>query len=326
MCKEKPIIKAIATADLHLDINNRIEDKTAVLRQIARYAVNEEVHAVFILGDIYERKRPYNSEKAVFEKFVKYLSDNFISVVILAGNHDTDKDGISAVEEFQILGLPRISVVNNPSLVNFDNHKLLLGHFLISGAKLGPDDFSTSRAVNLKDIMKAYKADLYLFGDVHKAQKLHENPDALYIGSPERNTFGERREKKGFTLITSDENSKLSYKFIPLKTREMVEFDIVSPNKWLASKIPDVTGAIVKLKITCSKGEYRKLNEKDFLDKLSNAHSVKLEYNILKENRIRTNKINEGQSVAEAFKNYADFVKLDKDVVELGLEIIREKK
>jgi len=291
--KSRPTIKAIVTADIHLDINNRLDDKVAVLRQIARYAVKNTVDMVIILGDVYERKRPYNSEKAVFEKFVKYLSDKHIEVVILAGNHDTDKDGISAVEEFDILKLPNVQLVKNPSVIDFAEYKLLLGHFLINGAKLGPDDYSAGRAVNLKDITRQYKADLYLFGDVHKAQKLQDKPPALYVGSPERNTFGERKEIKGFTLLESP-LGELKFKFVPLETRKMVQYDVEDIQEWLGDDIaPSWKDAIVKVKITCTEKQYGTICEESILKKLEGAYSVKVDYNVLKKTRARNTDINE---------------------------------
>ena len=155
----------LALADIHIDKNNRPEDTLAVLRQIMQYAVKNKVDVVYILGDVYERKRAYNSEKVIFEKFVKYLSDKEIEVVILSGNHDVDSDGVSGVEEFGILELPNVTLKSNPCIVTLGKYKIWLGHMLIQGARLGPVDYQANSPVSIKSILDNYKADIYLAGD-----------------------------------------------------------------------------------------------------------------------------------------------------------------
>jgi len=321
-------MKALATADLHIDINNRPEDTMAVLRQMMVYAVKNSIQVVYIVGDIYERRRPYNSEKALFEKFVKYLSDRGIEVIILAGNHDCDKDGVTAVEEFGILDLPYVSLKANPSIVTLGKFKIFLGHMLVQGAKLGPVDYQVGSPISIKHIL-AWKADLYVLGDIHKAQKLNDNPPMIYVGSPERIDFGERNEKKGFTLIEAGKT--LTYKFITLDTRPMIQFDldytginnfINEKGDWCAQ--PDTTEAIIKLKISCNKEEYRKIDELAIRKYLSQAKYITIEYDIIKKTRVRSKKIKETSSPVVAFKNYAKLNEIDEKTINLGLKLIEE--
>jgi DNA repair exonuclease SbcCD nuclease subunit len=323
---------ALAFADVHIDKNNRPEDTLAVLRQIMQYAVKNKVDVVYVLGDIYDRKRPYNSEKAIFEKFIKYLSDKGIEVIILAGNHDLDSDGVSAVEEFNILELPNVTLKPNPCIVELGKYKIWLGHMLIQGAKLGPVDYQAHSPVSLQSILNKWKADIFLLGDVHKAQKLNDNPPMLYVGSPERTDFGERNEEKGFTLITASEE-KLEYKFIPLDIRPMIQFDLeyANLNDWLENngnyeKEPDTTEAIVKVKIICDKEEYSKIDEKEIKEHLNTAKQVIIEYDITKNTRIRNKKIKESSSPIKAFETYAQLNAFDQETIDLGLQIMKEIK
>lgn len=315
--------KAIVTADLHIDINNRFEDTKAVLKQLATYAVKNKIDDIMILGDIYERRRPYNSEKAVFEKFVKYLADEGLFVHILAGNHDMDKDLVSAVEEFKILDLDGIYLYENPTIIDFEGHKVFLGHFLVSGAKLGPSDYQAQTPTTVKSILKEYEAELYLLGDVHKAQRLHKDPDILYVGSPERVDFGERLEKKGFVLLEENEGI-LTYKSVELKTRPMVQYNIKNIKSWLKSDIDQrYKDAIVKLKITCNKEDFNTLKEVEIRNKVKDAKHIKIEYDIIKEDRVRNENISEEKTPLETFIEYSKEKELDKQTVDLGLEIIR---
>jgi len=319
----------LALADIHIDKNNRPEDTLAVLRQIMQYAVKNKVDVVYILGDVYERKRAYNSEKVIFEKFVKYLSDKEIEVVILSGNHDVDSDGVSGVEEFGILELPNVTLKSNPCIVTLGKYKIWLGHMLIQWAKLGAVDYQANSPVSIKSILDNYKADIYLAGDVHKAQKLNDNPPMLYVGSPERADFGERNEKKGFTLVTASD--KLEYKFIPLDIRPMIQFDLeyVNLEDWLNDNLgpqPGTIEAIVKVKITCDKDEYGKIDEKAIKEHLSTAKQVIIEYDIIKKARIRSKKIKESSSPIKAFETYAQLNEFDQETIDLGLEIMKDTK
>jgi len=326
------IKKALACADLHIDINNRPEDTMAVMRQIMTYAVKNSIDVVYVIGDIYERKRPYNSEKALFEKFVKYLSDKGIEIIILSGNHDMDKDQVSAVEEFKILELPNITLKPNPSVVPLGKFNVFLGHFLVQGAKLGPTDYQIGSPISIKSILSKWKADIYLLGDVHKAQKLNDNPPMLYVGSPERTDFGERNEKKGFTLLTANANG-IEYKFIELNTRPMIQFDLefCDLNDWILDegnyvKGPDTTNAIVKIKITCDKEEYAHVDESEIREKLNTTKQIIFEYDITKKTRIRSKRIKETSSPVKAFEHYAKLNELDQKTIELGLKIMESTK
>jgi DNA repair exonuclease SbcCD nuclease subunit len=319
----------LALADIHIDKNNRPEDTLAVLRQIMQYAVKNKVDIIYILGDVYERKRPYNCEKVIFEKFIKYLSDKAVEVVIIPGNHEVDVDNISALEEFGILELPNVTLKSNPCIVTLGNYKIWLGHMLVQGAKLGPIDYQAHSPVSIKSILENYDASIYLLGDVHKAQKLNDNPPMLYVGSPERTDFGERNEKKGFTLITASD--KLEYKFIPLDIRPMIQFDLeyVNLEDWLNDNLgpqPGTIEAIVKVKITCDKDEYGKIDEKAIKEHLSTAKQVIIEYDIIKKARIRSKKIKESSSPIKAFETYAQLNEFDQETIELGLKIMEETK
>ena len=320
-------MKAIAIADVHINKNNRPEDILIVLRQITTYAVKNDIAVVYVLGDIYDKRRPYNSEKALFEKFAKYLSDKGIEVIIISGNHDVDSDGVSAVEEFKILELPNITLKSNPCMVTLGKFKVFLGHFLVQGAKLGPTDYQIGSSISIKSILNKWVADIYLLGDVHKAQKLNDNPPMLYVGSPERTDFGERNEKKGFTLLTANANG-IEYKFIELNTRPMIQFDLEFENldDWYTGAQPDTTNAIVKVKITCSKEEYAHVDESDIREKLSTAKQIMFEYDITKKTRIRSRRIKETSSPVKAFEHYAKLNELDQKTIDLGLKIMESTK
>ncbi|KKP36148.1 MAG: Nuclease SbcCD, D subunit [candidate division TM6 bacterium GW2011_GWF2_32_72] len=70
--------------------------------------------------------------------------------------------------------------------------------------------------------------DYVALGHLHRHQNLNPNgyPNLVYSGSIERVDFGERKEKKGFCLISIQEKNKTSYEFIETPTRNFIQVDV----------------------------------------------------------------------------------------------------
>ncbi|HXW85938.1 MAG TPA: exonuclease SbcCD subunit D [Candidatus Bathyarchaeia archaeon] len=70
--------------------------------------------------------------------------------------------------------------------------------------------------------------DYVALGHLHRHQNLNANghPAVVYSGSPERIDFGERKEEKGFCVVTIESKEKTAYEFIPTPTRSFIQFDI----------------------------------------------------------------------------------------------------
>jgi DNA repair exonuclease SbcCD nuclease subunit len=315
--------KALVCADLHLNINNRFEDTKAILNQIANLAGSQAVDEVWVLGDVYDKKRPYNSERVLFHKFVKCLVDQLeLKVIIISGNHDTDQFNVSALEEFNILDLENVYLLPNPTVVNLGKFNVYLGHFLVNGAKLGSLDYAARSTMNVEEILKT-EADLYLLGDVHKAQKLNTNPDMLYVGSPERISFGERDEIKGVTIVeASPADIRPRYTFHPLSPRNMIQIDVEIADDIIEYAMVEHKDAIVKIVVTCSKEDYSKFSEAEMRENFCEAYSIKFEYIILKEDRQMKSTISEGSTPLKAFEEYSKTVELDEKTFKLGKLII----
>ena len=69
--------------------------------------------------------------------------------------------------------------------------------------------------------------DYVALGHLHRYQNLNKNgyPAIVYSGSIERIDFGERKEPKGFCLVTAA-CKKASYKFIEVPTRPFIQVDV----------------------------------------------------------------------------------------------------
>jgi hypothetical protein len=120
---------------------------------------------------------------------------------------------------------------------------------------------------------------------------------------------------------------------VPLDIRPMLQFDleyneiedfINCEGNWI--KQPSLEEAIIKVKITCDKEEYSKVDEMAIRKHLYCAKQVNIEYDIIKKARIRSKRIKESSSPVKAFEHYAKLNKFDKATVELGLKILGSTK
>lgn len=98
--------------------------------------------------------------------------------------------------------------------------------------------------------------DYVALGHLHRYQNLNASgyPAVVYSGSIERIDFGERKEDKGFCLVTIPEKNKALHVFIKVPTRPFIQIDvklkpgILQTDQILeALKNHDLTDAIVKI-------------------------------------------------------------------------------
>lgn len=98
--------------------------------------------------------------------------------------------------------------------------------------------------------------DYVALGHLHRHQNLNENgyPAVVYSGSIERIDFGERKEDKGFCLVSIPEKGKASYEFITGPMRPFIQIEVIfkaeeNQTKQLLNEIArhDIQDAIVKI-------------------------------------------------------------------------------
>ena len=83
------------------------------------YALDHDVHLAIFAGDIYKHRDPRSHMAArPFAGCVRRLAEAEVPVVILVGNHDQPNTlgKAHAVEIFDTLGLPRVTVISKPEL------------------------------------------------------------------------------------------------------------------------------------------------------------------------------------------------------------------
>ena len=90
---EGKILKFLHTGDLHIGkrVNeiSMLEEQRHILQQITEIAVQQQVDAILIAGDIYDKSVPPAEAVCVFDWFLTELAAQKIPVFAISGNHDS---------------------------------------------------------------------------------------------------------------------------------------------------------------------------------------------------------------------------------------------
>jgi len=218
-------MKLVVCTDFHINKKNRFEDVIDSMNQIKMYCKeHKDVKYLAFLGDAYTSRRPRQIEMREFEKWSQELKSLEIEQIYIPGNHD--EDGISnSLGEFETLKVEGVKVVKSGTVITIGELKIYLGHEQLKEAEFGPLNYKTQRDILTTEqlIYRHKDVNIFLLGHIHKFQILNKKPLVMYIGSIERENFGERNEKKLFISIDI-ETKKLE--FHELQIRPMLQFDV----------------------------------------------------------------------------------------------------
>lgn len=99
--------------------------------------------------------------------------------------------------------------------------------------------------------------DYVALGHLHKHQNLNPDPNftpIIYSGSIERIDFGERKEEKGFCLVTIENKQKTTYEFVKTPIRKFIQVEVhINEEEDYTDQIikeikkENIEGAIIKI-------------------------------------------------------------------------------
>ncbi|MEM2933779.1 MAG: metallophosphoesterase [Halobacteria archaeon] len=168
--------------------------------------------------------------------------------------------------------------------LNSYEHKIMLAHYYIEGAKLRetaypevlPGEFSLRRDMIPSNL------DLAVFGHVHLHQSMGRqgSTEIIYTGAVERIDWGERGDKKGFIAI---DTSTWKWEFKSLPAREMLKIEVEvkpgeDPTQVILNAIPEVKDKLVRLEVLLSEGQRQKIIDRRIEEKLQSAFHSELKY------------------------------------------------
>jgi len=249
-------MKFAFTADIHLSRygQDKVEDKTnlperlfsiqTALNGIAEYCIKNDIKNIVIGGDLLHGKSVIYAlaQSIMLDFFRKY---NYLSFIVIDGNHDLSGKGASAVSALK-------SIDNEPNVLRIEddywrkkdllfvpysynmvdiikNNKetFLISHFGLTEAMLN-SGISIVSSLSSKDLVGRYK--YVLLGHYHKPQEMiTDDIQIYYVGSPIQLDWGEKNETKRFLVVDTEKKTIESIPTIGYKKYR--EYIITAENK-----------------------------------------------------------------------------------------------
>lgn len=124
--------------------------------------------------------------------------------------------------------------------------------------------------------------DYVALGHLHRYQNLNPQgyPALVYSGSIERIDFGERKDQKGFCLVTIPEKNKAFHEFIPVNTRPFIQIEVTLTADHQTDQILkilstyDLEDAVVKIVYVIPEHCSDKVDHQLLLKACASAHYV----------------------------------------------------
>ena len=233
-------------------VNQREIDVYDAFTRCIDYAIKTKPDLVLHAGDLFDSVRPTNRAITVAVQQILRLSKEKIPFVVISGNHETPKlketgniftifehldfvypihknhyEAISLKRNDETVCIHAIPQCQTPDEFDINmkkisvdknaDYNLLLAHGAVKGIKEFKMNEFNELFIPIKTLSK--KFDYIALGHYHMYTKLQEN--AFYAGSTEHLSFTEADSQKGCLEI--ELGKKLKHRFIPLKTRIMID-------------------------------------------------------------------------------------------------------
>lgn len=231
-------MKFIHCADLHLDaaMNSGLQPEKAKERRgellaafsrLASVAENEAVTAIIIAGDLFDRNTvSVKSKKTVLQVISSHPSVDFL---LLSGNHDE-----LAITPSDTLPCNLKMFGEAPTSFDYDNVTVTgLSETLSEALNLNKERIniivyhgSEGKDFRLRDL-KGLGIDYIALGHYHSYSEtaIDKRGVACYSGCLEGRGFDECGEK-GYVLLETTDNGKLTHKFVPFAKRSILEINV----------------------------------------------------------------------------------------------------
>ena len=242
-------------------VNRRENDVYDVFKEIIDYIIKTKPDMVIHAGDLFDSVRPSNRAISTALEQLSRLSTAGIPTIIIAGNHSTPRqrstDTIFKIlryfpnirpvfgGRYEKIKIGRCTIHAIPHAYSDEDlqkdikklkadpsskFNIMVAHAAIRGvgeASLAEFKEQTLPVSSLKDSF-----DYIALGHYHKYLRVKDN--AYYCSSPERFSFNEVKDKKGFLEVTLGD---FSVKHIHTNARDMIIFDPIDCRDLSASEI-----------------------------------------------------------------------------------------
>lgn len=289
--------KAAIITDLHFGARNDSLHFDAFFKQFYETVFfptldKEGVSVVFLLGDIFDRRKYINFQilKNCKKYFFDELEERNITVIAIVGNHDVYFKNTNDVNSPNLLlrEYNNIRMYQEPTEVVLDKkHKILLmpwitldtvdssinllqnteakycfGHFEIAGFEMHRGEIIDTGLD--RSVFK--KFDFVLSGHFHHRSS---NENIHYLGNPYEITWSDYDDPRGFHLIDTN-TMELTFVPNPYRMFYKIAYD---DTKKMNQDLSELSGKYVKL-VVVNKTDFFKFDQ--YLDKLYSVNPAEL--------------------------------------------------
>lgn len=206
---------------------------------------------------------------------------------------------------------------------NLKSPKIAVGHFMVGKSITGenPDSFSINELILPLSVF-ANNVDIAIMGHVHKHMILSDkDPTILYVGSMERNSFGEKHHSKVSLVLDTNNIEKINVLSTQTRPLHEMNFDYTGGEKCFKHQITDkiildiekfnmrwnLTNAIVKFITKVKKNDLYYVNQdkiKEFILSKNVKHLLPLQVSSINSRKLRNKKITENVAGKKAMVTF----------------------
>lgn len=329
----------LVCADPHFDDSVRNEYRWELFPWLKKQALATKSDTLYIVGDICDRKNNHSDKlvNRVIDSFIE-LSEVFVEIRIIKGNHDYDKD--DATPFFKFMGeIDRLYYVNesfaigrelflphtrNPSKdwkdINFNDYKIVYMHQMVKGSKVH-DSYCIEEGYDPNQFKK-YKNTLFISGDNHIPQSIGDN--FIYVGAPYPVKFGDDYMSRILHIPSIEEN--------PIQTISILHRSIAKKSCKI-KKIGDLNncdwrkGDHAKVEINLSRSEFHEYpairKQVNIFCKVNNIELFSVELKPLKDKGIKMkNPKKKLTNPSQILKEFSDKEKIGDELLKVGEELL----
>ncbi|WP_182129272.1 exonuclease SbcCD subunit D [Nitrosopumilus sp. b3] len=247
--------------DSESGINKRENDVYQVFKEIVDHIIKAKPDLAIHAGDLFDSIRPSNRAISIALEQLSRLSKEKIPTVIIAGNHSTPRqkstDTIFKILQYfpdiypvfggkyEKLKIGDCSIHAIPHSYSDEDlqegikklkpdksskYNIMVAHAAIRGVEEASWGEFKEQTIPVSALKSDF--DYIALGHYHRFLKIKDN--AYYCGSPERISFNEVNDKKGFLEVTLDD---FSVKHVPTTARDMLIFKPIECEKLSATEI-----------------------------------------------------------------------------------------
>ena len=334
----------LLTSDIHLTDNPRDSYRWNLFDWIETQILERNIEQVIICGDLTDAKDRHNSN--LVNRFVDCLTKlvkQQCNIYILKGNHDYIEETnpffrfINSIQNVRFIIAPhqcRLRLGTEfkkclflPSVrdwksewkeIEFNDYDTIFCHATFEGCKVENDSILTGGIP--PSIFNDCDGEVFS-GDIHVPQILGK---IEYIGSPYRIDFGDKFNPRVILFENSQKNL-----YFPCTNKHLLVIGSISDLERYKSKVKKSDQ--VKVRVLLRKSEYPewkplKQEIKEYCDNINwELYGPELVIVSDNTNKVETSKEEfKYQSSEEILKEFVSVKRVDKDLVEVGLDIIKK--